>query len=219
MNSSGADNQTCEVFPAHSSRDFFEIGTAFVLIVGAIWTHVGPLNSAFVLGASVSVLIFAIRGRWNASQMGLTRPGADIRQILACGAVLCGIVILVGGQLRFAGPGYYVNALQSGEYIAWSIVQEFILQSVFFVRFESRLDARGAVFASAALYAIAHLPSPILTGLSFVGGIIFCELFRRSRNLYAIGLIHAALGLTIAASFPDRWMHHMRVGIGYLTLR
>jgi len=58
----------------------------------------------------------------------------------------------------------------------------------------------------------------LLTVLSFLGGLLFCELFRRWRNLYPLGIIHAALGLTIAASLPDKWLHHMRVGMGDLTL-
>jgi len=41
-------------------------------------------------------------------------------------------------------------------------------------------------------------------------------MFRRYRNIFPLGLVHAALGLTIAASLPDHWLHHMRVGIGYL---
>jgi len=67
------------------------------------------------------------------------------------------------------------------------------------------------------LYALAHIPNLLLTALSFVGGMLFCEFFRRWRNLFPLGVIHGALGMTIAASFPDRWLHHMRVGIGYLT--
>ena len=101
----------------------------------------------------------------------------------------------------------------------WSLAQEFILQSVFFLRFEALIGPRRAVVATATLFAVAHLPSPLLTLLSMIGGILFCELFRRYRNLYPIGLIHGALGLTIAASFPDKWMHHMRVGVGYLAMR
>ena len=34
--------------------------------------------------------------------------------------------------------------------------------------------------------------------------------------LFPLGVVHAALGLTIAASLPDSLLHHMRVGIGYL---
>lgn len=86
-----------------------------------------------------------------------------------------------------------------------------------FMRLESVLGSRRAVFWAASLYAVAHIPNPVLTSLSFFGGLLFCEFFRRWRNLFPLGIIHGALGITIAASLPDRWLHHMRVGIGYLT--
>jgi hypothetical protein len=44
-------------------------------------------------------------------------------------------------------------------------------------------------------------------------------MFRRYRNIFPLGLVHAALGLTIAASLPDSLLHHMRVGLGYLLYR
>lgn len=201
----------------YQRRDFVEIGLVFIFIMGAVWTPIGFANSTFVSLAVVSVLAFAGRSRWTASEMGLTRLDAGALEIVAMGVACCGVIVVLGDLLRFAGNGYYLNWVQAGGYAIWSMAQEFILQAVFFLRFESLFDSRRAVFASATLFAIAHLPSPILTVLSFLGGLIFCEVFRRWRNLYPIGLIHAALGLTIAASFPDRWMHHMRVGIGYLT--
>jgi membrane protease YdiL (CAAX protease family) len=200
----------------HRVRDLLEIATIFALILAAVWTPLGFVNSLFVLMASACVLIFAARARWNAAQMGLTRPAAGSATILAVGILCCGLVAIFGTPLRAAGPGYYLPLVQSAEYGLWAMVQEFILQSVFFLRFEALLGARWAVFASAAVYALAHLPNPILTGLALLGGILFCELFRRFRNLYPVGLIHAVLGLTIAASLPDKWLHHMRVGIGYL---
>jgi hypothetical protein len=43
-------------------------------------------------------------------------------------------------------------------------------------------------------------------------------MFRRYRSIVPLGLAHAALGLTMAASFSDSLLHHMRVGIGYLVL-
>jgi membrane protease YdiL (CAAX protease family) len=104
------------------------------------------------------------------------------------------------------------------QYVIWSLAQEFILQSVFFLRLEAVFGSRKAVVAAAFLFALAHIPNPILTILSFWGGLLFCESFRRWRNLFPLGIVHAALGLTIAASLPDKWLHHMRVGIGYLTL-
>ncbi len=82
---------------------------------------------------------------------------------------------------------------------------------------ESLLGHRRAALFAATLFAVVHIPSPVLTLLSFIGGLLFCELFHRYRNLVPIGLVHALLGLTIAASLPDSLMHHMRVGIGYLS--
>jgi membrane protease YdiL (CAAX protease family) len=66
---------------------------------------------------------------------------------------------------------------------------------------------------------VPHLPNPLLTVLSFLGALFFCTMFRRYRNLYALGVVHAVLGLTIAASFPDCVLHHMRVGVGYFMYR
>ena len=95
-------------------------------------------------------------------------------------------------------------------------LQEFILQSFMFVRLETFLGSRRALLYSSCLFAVAHIPSPALTFLSFLGALFFCEMFRRFRNIYPLGLVHAALGLTIAASLPDSLMHHMRVGLGFL---
>jgi hypothetical protein len=209
---SGAESQ-------HPVRDSLEVTLVFAFILAAIWTPLGRLNSTFVVLAMLSVLGFAILGRWSASQMGLTRPASGAVPIIISGALLCGIVALVGIPLRSAGHGYHVPWPQAAGYAFWALQQEFILQAIFFLRLEALMGRRRAVVAAAAVYALAHLPSPILSGLSLLGGIVFCELFRRWRNLYPIGLIHAALGLTIAASLPDRWMHHMRVGIGYLARR
>ena len=36
------------------------------------------------------------------------------------------------------------------------------------------------------------------------------------RNIFVLGVVHARLGLMMAASFADSVMHHMQVGIGFL---
>jgi hypothetical protein len=198
------------------TRDWVEIAIVFALILAAVWTPVGRPNAFFVVAAVLCVLGFAVAGRWSASELGLTRPLAGVRYIVLVGALLCGAVVLIGIPLRFAGDGYRLPLSQSLLYMAWSLAQQFILQCLFFVRLESLLGSRRAVVAAAGLFTVVHLPSPLLTFLSFCGGMLFCELFRRWRNLYPLGIIHGALGLTIATSLPDQWLHHMRVGIGYL---
>jgi hypothetical protein len=199
-------------------RDLLEIAIVFGCILVAVWTPPGRVNAVFSIVAAACVVAFAVVGRWGVRELGLTRPLAGAGYILLSGVVLCGAVALIGIPLRFAGATYTVPLSRSWQYGIWALQQEFILQSIFFIRLEAMLGPRRAVIAAAALFSLVHIPSPVLTVLSFCGGILFCELFRRWRNLYPLGIIHGALGLTISASLPDKWLHHMRVGIGYLML-
>lgn len=202
-----------------SRRSVFEIASVFVVILTAVWMPAGRAQLALSIAATVYVIVVAIAGKWNTREMGLRRPLSGAGYILIAGAVTCAAIGGCGTLLRFGGPAHSVPLTRSWQYAIWALEQEFILQSIFFIRLEELLGGGRAVFAAAALFALVHVPSPVLTPLSLLGGILFCELFRRWRNVYALGIIHAALGLTIAASFPDRWLHHMRVGIGYLMFR
>jgi hypothetical protein len=199
-------------------RDLLEIAVVFGCILVAVWTPPGRVNAFFSIVAAACVVAFAAAGRWRALELGLKGPLAGAGYILLAGAFLCGVIALIGIPMRSAGAAYTVPLSRSWQYAVWALQQEFILQSIFFLRLEAMLGSRRAVIAAAALFSLIHVPSPVLTPLSFCGGILFCELFRRWRNLYPLGIIHGALGLTIAASLPDKWLHHMRVGIGYLML-
>ena len=151
--------------------DLQQVGAVFALIMIAIWTPQGRVNTIVSLLAAFCIVWFTVP--WK----------------------------------------------RDWQYAIWSLQQEFILQSFFFVRLESALGGRHAAVRAALLFCIAHVPSPLLTVLGFIGGLIFCELFRRYRNLYPLGVVHAVLGLTIAATLPDSLLHHMRVGLGYLLYR
>lgn len=203
---------------ANHRRDLIEISVVFLCILAAVWTPQSRINSFFSITAAACVVAFAIAGRWEPLELGLARPTAGAGHVLLAGVALCGAVALIGIPLHFVGEAHPVHLLRSWRYAVWAFEQEFILQSIFFLRLEAALGPRRAGIAAAALFALVHIPSPMLTLFSFLGGILFCEVFRRWRNLYPLGIIHAALGLTIAASLPGKWLHHMRVGIGYLTL-
>ncbi len=101
-------------------------------------------------------------------------------------------------------------------YLIWALIQEFILQSFFFNRFEELYGGSAAVWIASTLFAAAHLPSPVLTTATLIGALFFCEMFRRYRSIYPLGVVHAMLGLSIFLVTPDSLLHHMRVGIGYL---
>jgi len=217
------ESQLRQEYPAHvvtlRRKNWLEVTLLFAFILLSIWTPQGRLNLLFMLAAAGAVTVLALTGTWGASEMGLTRPLAGARPMLLAGAALCGLIFLLTIPMRSAGPGYVIPLGRSWQYVFWALQQQFILQSIFFLRLEAVMGSRRAVVATAFLFALVHLPNPILTVLAFFGGILFCGFFRHWRNLLPLGIVHAGLGFTIAASLPDRWLHHMRVGIGYLMTR
>ncbi|HSZ03527.1 MAG TPA: CPBP family intramembrane glutamic endopeptidase [Terriglobales bacterium] len=197
----------------------FQVGLVFTLILVAVWTPPGHVNTVSNLLAGLCILWLTVRSRYSVRQLGLARPGSGAVATVICGAFLMFAIVVGGSAIHNLGPAQRVPWERIWKYALWALEQQFILQSFFYVRLESLLGSRRAVWGAALLFCLAHLPSPVLTLMSFIGGLLFCEMFRRYRNIFPLGLVHAALGLTIAASLPDSLLHHMRVGIGYLLYR
>src|SRR6202167_5041263 len=105
-------------------------------------------------------------------------------------------------------------------YMPWTFYQQFLLQD-FFMQCMLRLvsSEAAAITLAGALFAAPHLPNVVLTGATLAEGIVSCALFRRYRNLWALGLAQGLLGLCFAVSVPDALHHHLRVGLGYLRYR
>ena len=76
-----------------------------------------------------------------------------------------------------------------------------------------------AAITATTLFALVHLPNPILAPLTLVWGYAACLVFLHYRNLYVPALSHAILGICIAVTIPGPVDHNMRVGLGYLTYR
>jgi membrane protease YdiL (CAAX protease family) len=203
----------------HRAFVWFQLSTAYVLLECALWSSRLSVRNRWALIAMAVVAGFAAIDRPSLRRLGLGLPsslGASL--VLAVSFVAALILIFT---VYWAGGPIPANATwpslrSSWQYVIWALMQEFILQSFFFTRCEELFGSSKAVWVAATLFAAAHLPSPLLTTFTLVGGLFFCEMFRRYRSIYPIGIVHAALGLTIAMTMPDSLLHHMRVGIGYL---
>jgi membrane protease YdiL (CAAX protease family) len=102
-------------------------------------------------------------------------------------------------------------------YLVWALMQQFLLQSYFLSRMLRLVPGRWqAVALVALLFALAHIPNPVLTVLTLVWGTLSCVFFLRYRNLYTLALAHGILGICLAITIPDQVHRHMRVGLGYL---
>jgi membrane protease YdiL (CAAX protease family) len=198
---------------------WFQLTVVYAFIECAEWSSQPAFRNTWAFIVAGTVLVFVLVDRPSPKRMGLglpTRFGASL--VLA---VSFAAAIFLGLMVRWAGGQIPANPMWPSfhlmwQYVAWALIQEFLLQSFFFTRCEELFGSSAAVWVAATLFAAAHLPSPILTTLTFAGGLFFCEMFRRHRSIYPIGLVHGILGLTIALTIPDSLLHHMRVGIGYL---
>ena len=172
-----------------------------------------------MIGSAALIMIFALGSRFTAREMGLGVPplhGSVV--ILGLGILLAAgipfLAVITG--LRFP-PVRVVPWRGAWQYAVWALMQQFALESFFYLRMESLLEGKRAVLVTAILFSTVHVPSPVLVIATLLGGLFFCEMFRRYRTIVPLGIVHALLGLTIAASVSDRLLHHMRVGIGYLA--
>jgi membrane protease YdiL (CAAX protease family) len=193
--------------------------SVFLFLEFTLWAPTTHIRNRWALIAMFTILALVLIDRPSLQRLGLRLPktfGASA--VLGTGFItVIFMVILVhwaGGQIP---ANQTWPALQSVRgYVIWALIQEFILQSFFFNRFEELFGSSTAVWIAATLFAAVHLPSPVLTTATLIGALFFCEMFRRYRSIYPIAIVHAMLGLTIALLTPDSLLHHMRVGIGYL---
>jgi membrane protease YdiL (CAAX protease family) len=196
-----------------------QIISVFLFLEFALWASTRDGRNRWALIAMIAILVFVLIDQPSLQRLGLRLPktfGASVVLGIGFAAIVLMVILvnLAGGQIP-ANPTW-PNLRSVWGYLIWALIQEFILQSFFFNRFEELYGGSAAVWIAATLFAAAHLPSPVLTTATLIGALFFCEMYRRFRCIYPIGIIHAMLGLTIFLITPDSLLHHMRVGIGYL---
>jgi membrane protease YdiL (CAAX protease family) len=192
------------------------IAGAYLLAECGLWTA-GAVQRGFIIAAMCWIAGCTLLQRRSAKELGLGLRG--LRQsswlllaALALAAILMAVLRGEGSQFALQRP---IQLWRVWGYSFWALEQEFILNSFLFLNLERLAGARRAVVLSAVVFAIAHIPNPLLTVLTLLAGLVFCAVFARHRNIWPLAAAHALLGIAVAVSAPDRVTHHMRVGLGY----
>lgn len=196
-----------------------ELILAFLFVECAVWAARLSVRSRWAVAASVLVVLLAVVKQPSLGRLGIGLPtlrgtAVTIGLGLALAGMMIGATHLAGGQIP-ANPTF-PNWNMAWKYVLWALLQEFLLQSFFFTRCEELFGSSRGVWVAGTLFAFAHLPNPILTSCTLFSGLMFCALFRRYRNIYSLGVVHAMLGLALSSTVPESLLQHMRVGIGYL---
>jgi len=198
-------------------RDLIELILGYGLIVGVIWTpeRQQRIFSPLVLVLTLAVVLLRSRDR---DELGFGIHGfVPSLWILPASLALAGVSVFVAAKIGTLHPLYKADFAHVVGYVLWTIYQQFLLQDYFMERLLRLFENESAAVAVAGiLFAAAHLPNLVLTAATLVWGIVSCVLFRRYRNVWALGLAQGLLGLCFAICVPDALHHHLRVGLGYL---
>jgi len=201
------------------SRDLLEIAVGFVLILLSLWSD--PLGQLLLgLAALLWIVLVTVQWRPDPVELGLC-PSRTRQSLWIVGVAAIAAMAGVWASLRMnTFHAVFRNfAVEWGFliYIVWALIQQFVLQDFFLARLLRILPSRSiAVIVAGTLFAVAHVPNPLLMIATLIWGIVSCALFLRYRNLYVLGLAHAILGMCLAVTIPNAVHHQMRVGIGYL---
>jgi hypothetical protein len=213
-------NRGLSIAAKSKRRDLVELSVGYTLILIVIWTP-RAWQRPFYLAAVAWIVIAIILSFDGAKAMGL-RLSKNLRSLWIVGAalLLTATAVLIAARLgtlhRPISVSQFVKLYWG--YAIWACMQQFLLQDFFLLRLLRLLrTSTAAVIAATAMFALAHLPNPILTPMTAIWGFVSCLLFLRYRSLYPLAISHAILGICVAITVPGTLDHNMRVGLGYLT--
>jgi hypothetical protein len=201
-------------------RDLFELGGIYALILIVIWTP-HPWQAVLWVIAALTIFYIARLSFEGFRPMGLCTANL-VRSLwaVAFALVLSVAAVILAVRLHTLHvpetPLLFVR--HYGLYVMWAAIQQIILQWFFLSRSLRLLsDASSAAALTAGLFAVAHLPNPILTLITLFFGLASCYFYLYYRNLVPLALAHAILGISIGITIPGSIDHNMRVGLSYLT--
>ncbi|HYG79414.1 MAG TPA: CPBP family intramembrane glutamic endopeptidase [Pyrinomonadaceae bacterium] len=202
----------------------WEIASVVVSFLIAEWAVLpfagnSKLVAAFPVGLAFALMLYSHRARGeSAREIGwrLDNFWRAARLLLPFVAV-AGVIIVCAGWLlkglRFDGRQILEWALWLP---LWGFMQQYVLQGFVNRRAQIALG-RGwpSVLLVATVFALLHLPNPLLAAATFAGGLVWAYVYQRAPNLFALALSHALMSMLLAVSLPPALIKSLRVGIKY----
>jgi len=201
------------------TRALLEVAIVYALLEAALWSR-GSAQIGWAIAMLLWVAYSSLRSHRSAAELGIGKAGLRQSLWIVPSAICLSAAMLaaayVAGSLHGL-TGARTPLWHSLLYLVWALVQEYLTMSFIFIRMEDTIRSSPAILVTAVLFSLAHIPNAVLISATLLMGLVFCWLFRRFRNIYALAVAHALFGLTLSVTLSPALTHNMRVGIAYWT--
>jgi hypothetical protein len=189
-------------------------------LTGVVLFTIWCLHGLWLLSAAAAIVIASLGILWSHGEtphsLGLTFPQfasavGTWKWWLA--AALFATAILGGRQLLSIN-----TVIRGGKYLVWCCFQQFLYQNIVYKGVRAKYGPRALTRrVSGVIFAIIHLPNPILVPATLIWGTFSSRLFEQQRSIFALGLLQMLLSNLLLWITPIQYHHGFRIGPSYFV--
>ena len=179
---------------------------------------VGPVLREYLMGEAMHAL-----GIPTTRTLAAVRSGEVVwRDQPLPGALLTRVAsshVRVGTFQFFAARGAHDTVRALADYVIARHDPDLTADPDRYLGLVRRVASRqAAIIATALVFALVHLPNPLLMIVTFVGAVAWCACFDRYPNVLPLAVSHALGTLAMLYAFNDTITGRLRIGASYLRL-
>jgi membrane protease YdiL (CAAX protease family) len=184
-----------------------------------VWAIEGRFAPDWVLVPGILVVALTVwhdyvHGEWGFAWRHL---GSGLWRALAITLAMSLVVLAIGAAIgTLHDRRDFLGSL--APLIVWGCAQQWVLQTVVLREAQRTFSRSSGILVAALLFGVVHLPNPLLTVATTLGGLVWCWLYDRYPNVIPLALSHALGTLALRYAFDDAITGRLRIGASYLRL-
>jgi len=201
----------------------WEIASVVTSCLIAEWVVLAFVGSSRIAGAIPVVLALGLmivshrERRETLKQIGFRVDNfLPALRLLFLPTVIAVAAILVAGWLRNQHLNFTPLRPRFILVPLWALFQQYALQGFINRRVQIVLGAGWkSILIVAVIFSALHLPNPVLTVLTLIGGILWAGVYQRQPNLFALAISHTIASIVLALTLAQNLFLNLRVGFKY----